>query len=192
MPLFWLDAHWCVASDTAGRKSQCPLLMELDSIGSLGKNSVVLIDDARLFLATPPIPHEVSDWPTLNEILEKIQQIGPNHKLIVVNDVIIFFPEVISYNIYEYARVHGVDWLRAAQAHQELVFLDNLKKELVERLSTIDTLNTLLKRRDALHKESINENNILIQEIDNLKLELNGQFSILKTLKKLLSLLKKN
>ena len=48
--LYWLDAHWCVADKTAGYQSQCPLLQELDALKTLNLNSVILIDDARLFL----------------------------------------------------------------------------------------------------------------------------------------------
>jgi hypothetical protein len=54
--LFWLDAHWCVASGTAGASSQCPLLDELRAINILNEQSVILIDDARLFLAPPLAP----------------------------------------------------------------------------------------------------------------------------------------
>src|SRR2546425_12807921 len=62
--LYWLDAHWCYADETAGVTSQCPLLGELDAISTLGTESVLLIDDARLFLCPPPHPHEVKDWPS--------------------------------------------------------------------------------------------------------------------------------
>src|SRR5882757_7377058 len=37
--LFWLDAHWCVAQDTGGEKSQCPLLEEIRGIGPLNDQS---------------------------------------------------------------------------------------------------------------------------------------------------------
>jgi hypothetical protein len=30
--LYWLDAHWCVAEETAGQESECPLLDELEAI----------------------------------------------------------------------------------------------------------------------------------------------------------------
>ena len=67
--LYWPDAHWCVASDTAGELSQCPLLEELRAIGKLNNESVVLIDDARLFLAPPLAPHEISQWPSFQKIV---------------------------------------------------------------------------------------------------------------------------
>lgn len=45
--VYWLDAHWCEGVADPGT-GQCPLLDELESIGSLGPDSVLLIDDARL------------------------------------------------------------------------------------------------------------------------------------------------
>ena len=55
--IYWLDAHWCVASATAGERSQCPLLSELAAMKELNNESMVIIDDARLFLAAPGAPH---------------------------------------------------------------------------------------------------------------------------------------
>src|SRR5574337_1443085 len=43
--IFWLDAHWCVAENTAGEMSQCPLLAELDAIQTLNSTSMIAIDD---------------------------------------------------------------------------------------------------------------------------------------------------
>src|SRR5690242_5223309 len=40
--LYWLDAHWCAADATAGLYSQCPLLKELEAIGELNQESVIL------------------------------------------------------------------------------------------------------------------------------------------------------
>ena len=82
--LYWLDAHWCVGDSTGPHDSQCPLLEELDAIGSLNEESVVLIDDARLFLATPPVPHDITNWPRFGEVLEQVLRIAPAHELTVV------------------------------------------------------------------------------------------------------------
>ena len=53
--LFWLDSHWS-GGDTYGEQDECPLLQELNIIfSSTMKNYAILIDDARLFLAPPPV-----------------------------------------------------------------------------------------------------------------------------------------
>jgi hypothetical protein len=51
--LFWLDAHWYADEQTAGAHSQCPLLDELEAIKELNAESVIVIDDARLFSVRP-------------------------------------------------------------------------------------------------------------------------------------------
>ena len=69
--LYWLDAHWCVAEETSGVESQCPLLDELEAINSLNAQSIILIDDARLFLCPPPAPHKITQWPAFDQIIKK-------------------------------------------------------------------------------------------------------------------------
>ena len=130
--IFWLDAHWCVAENTAGDHSQCPLLAEIDAIASLGETSVVLIDDARLFLAPPPEPHDVTQWPTFDQVLLALRRLSDRHELMVVNDVIAFYPPSIRGAVEGYARHHGVDWLRASQALEERTALHAAMEEKEE------------------------------------------------------------
>ena len=117
--LYWLDAHWCVASNTAGEASQCPLLNELTAIGALNERSVILIDDARLFLAPPLAPHEISQWPSFQQIVRCLQALSSQHELMVVNDVIAFFPQVARKSMEIYAQSYGADWLVAANCVRE-------------------------------------------------------------------------
>ncbi|MDP3704622.1 MAG: hypothetical protein Q8R24_01775 [Legionellaceae bacterium] len=109
--MFWLDAHWCVADATAGEMSQCPLLAELDAIKQLNDQSMIIIDDARLFLATPQAPHEISNWPTLDAITRALFRLSSRHQICVVNDCILFFPQAIEEQIKQFSYQHGVDWL---------------------------------------------------------------------------------
>jgi len=108
---FWLDAHWCAAEQTAGAESQSPLMAELEAIGKLHPQSVVLIDDARLYLCPPPAPHRFADWPDFHAILTGLQALSPNHRLMVLNDVILFYPEIMQLEMSLFAHKHGVDWL---------------------------------------------------------------------------------
>ena len=121
--LFWLDAHWCVAESTGGERSQCPLLDEIAAIGGLGPLSVVLIDDARLFLARPPEPHEATQWPSFGQILAALRGLSDRHQVTVVNDVIAFYPPGAASALDDYARQEGVDWLRARQSLDENALL---------------------------------------------------------------------
>ncbi len=109
--VFWLDAHWCVADATAGEQSQCPLLAELDAIKQLNSDSMIIIDDARLFLSTPPKPHETSNWPSFDKLVRRLLELSDDHQLCVLNDCILFFPKSIETAIKQFSTEHGVDWL---------------------------------------------------------------------------------
>jgi len=90
--LFWLDAHWS-GGDTYGEADECPLIEELKIIFEYDKNYVILVDDARLFLAPPPSPHKIENWPTLTDILQVLPM---NYELLEFEDVIYIFSESIG------------------------------------------------------------------------------------------------
>ena len=140
--LYWLDAHWCVASDTAGVESQCPLLKELEAIDYLNSDSIVIIDDARLFLCPPPEPHEISQWPSFDEIIKTLYRLSSLHSLIVVNDVIIYYPQKIDQQIKNYAYFHGIDWLVAYYKSERY---DQILQELEEKEQQIQGLDKALR-----------------------------------------------
>lgn len=90
--LFWLDAHWS-GGDTYGENDECPLIEELNIIFKYDKNHMVLIDDARLFLAPPPHPHNHEKWPSIIDITKVLPV---DWELVVFEDVIYLFPEKIN------------------------------------------------------------------------------------------------
>jgi len=87
--LFWLDAHWS-GGLTYGENDECPLLEELKIIFEHEKNYAILIDDARLFFAPPPSPHNLSAWPTLSDILRVLPK---DWEIIEFEDVIYLLPQ---------------------------------------------------------------------------------------------------
>ncbi|MFZ2540836.1 MAG: glycosyltransferase family 2 protein [Gallionella sp.] len=156
--LFWLDAHWCVAKNTAGNHSQCPLLGEILAINKLNGASVVLIDDARLFLAPPPDPHDISQWPSFDQIVTALHNLSDQHELMIVNDVIAFYPQHARESITEYARKYGVDWLAVSP------YLDpknNLIQTLEEKEQVIQSQHALLQQQ----QKEIAEKQHLIEEM---------------------------
>ncbi len=110
--LFWLDAHWCEAEHTSGQSAQSPLLAELAALHSLHPDSVLLIDDARLYLCAPPRPHHCADWPDFHSVLTALLSLSSRHRMMVLNDVIIFYPERIVAAMHEFACNHAVDLLQ--------------------------------------------------------------------------------
>lgn len=147
--LYFLDAHWCEAKNTAGKTSQCPLLQEIGSIGSLNAQSLIIIDDARLFLSPPPRPHEISHWPDFDEVLAALHSISNNHKLMVLNDTIIYYSKSISEEILYYAHTYGIDWLEVTHkikdydnlSHQFIGLNNQLAEKEVEIKRLVTALN---------------------------------------------------
>ncbi|MEI6490955.1 MAG: hypothetical protein WCO94_00280 [Verrucomicrobiota bacterium] len=147
--LYWLDAHWCAGSGTAGEVSQCPLLDELAALKPLNERSAVLIDDARLFLSPPPAPHEISKWPRFDEILSRVREVAPAHEISVLNDVIVVAPSVARLPLQNYAQKNGFDLLQVAsdardknklkRCHADAEkYARSLEKACEERLEVID------------------------------------------------------
>lgn len=90
--LFWLDSHWS-GGETAGENDECPILDELDIIFDHACMPFLFIDDARLFLAPPPLPHRAEQWPEIKAILEKTESKNMPFYFFVVDDVIMIGPE---------------------------------------------------------------------------------------------------
>lgn len=143
--LYFLDAHWCAAENTASISSQCPLLEEIKAIGRLNIESVIVIDDARLFLAPPLAPHEISQWPSFHQIVSSLLSMSCNHELMVVNDVIVFYPKQSNIAMQNYAQTYGIDWLIAAQSIRNEWLAEAEKKEHV-----IHQLSQSLSDKDIL------------------------------------------
>lgn len=89
--LFWLDAHW-MGIGSHGENSECPLLQELHHINQSAPAHFILIDDARLFLAPPPLPHNADQWPTIGEVLGELQKKA--RYTVILDDVIASVPVV--------------------------------------------------------------------------------------------------
>ncbi len=106
--VYWLDAHWCNSDGTAGKSFECPVLEEIRAIGKLNEESIILIDDARMFLAPPMKPHNSSHWPKLDKLVQELQNTSDVHEVVVANDVIIFYPKKVSDSIYDYCKDHTV------------------------------------------------------------------------------------
>ena len=114
--MYWLDAHWCSADHTAGHKSQCPLLEELEAIAPLHPESIVWIDDARYFMAPPPAPLEARGWPAFQQVLDRLRALSSTHHIVFANDTILFHPARIAGEVAAYLHAHGADWLAIAHA----------------------------------------------------------------------------
>jgi lipopolysaccharide transport system ATP-binding protein len=130
--VYWLDAHWSGTDDADGVGAPCPLLEELEALGSLNAESVVLIDDARLFLA--PSPQLDEQWPDVHTVFQRLIGLSTFHRLVVVNDVIVFCPPAAWASVRCYAREHGVEW---SQVYRQALERERLRAELLAKDRTI-------------------------------------------------------
>ncbi len=101
--LFWLDAHWS-GGQTYGEKDECPLLDELATIFAAGKDTPILVDDARLFLAPPPLPHDAASWPNIREVVNATPK---DFEIFVFNDVIYIIPMKISGSFRDFLQIRA-------------------------------------------------------------------------------------
>jgi len=97
--IFWLDAHWS-GSDTYGSDDECPILDEIAVCVSSAPESIVLIDDARLFLAPPPLPHKPENWPGIRELISALSGLYS----VVLDDVIMSVPDETAEVLVELAQ----------------------------------------------------------------------------------------
>lgn len=149
--LYFLDAHWCVADNTAGETSQCPLLNEIRSIGQLNAESLIVIDDARLFLAPPLAPHEISQWPSFNEVLDVLRAMSPIHRVMVLNDNIVFFPPAASDAVLEYAQHAGTDWLAVTSKIRDY---DNLRTQFDGAIRQLEEKERVIHELKAAYENA--------------------------------------
>jgi hypothetical protein len=88
--LVWLDAHWS-GGVTAGEDAECPLLEEIAVIDAGTVEHLILIDDARLFLNPPPMPHKREHWPSADAVIKELRT-KFNSYICITDDVIIRLP----------------------------------------------------------------------------------------------------
>lgn len=86
--LLWLDAHWNGggAREAYELGDECPLREELEAVNAstVAARHVLMIDDARLFLAPPPYPHHPEQWLAYPEI----EALLAPRRVYVLDDVI--------------------------------------------------------------------------------------------------------
>jgi len=119
--LFWLDAHQCVFDDETEHLLQTPILKELAAVKQFGPNSVILIDDARLYLCPPSKPYDYLQWPGLNEIYFHLRELSDNHILAVYNDVIVYYPKALKSSFSEFSQTYSLDWLDIMNKYKNYV-----------------------------------------------------------------------
>jgi FkbM family methyltransferase len=101
--LFWLDAHWS-GGETYGAMDECPLLDEIKIISQANVEHFILIDDARLFTAPPPPPHQSEQWPDITAVIRALSAVPSDRYIVIIDDVIVAVPNAAKALVVDYCQ----------------------------------------------------------------------------------------
>lgn len=93
--LFWLDGHWSCGA-TARGSVNTPIKEELLAIKESGlKNSIILIDDIRLFQKSEKDVHDTpfEGYPDLSNVIDLIHSMNNDYRCYVLGDILIAFTD---------------------------------------------------------------------------------------------------
>lgn len=90
--LFYLDAHYSSDVPNESGYPECPVLKEIECIAKYGYDSIIIIDDARLFFGQPPYPHNPTEWPSICEIFHLLKTNFPYHHITITDDYVLAIP----------------------------------------------------------------------------------------------------
>jgi len=133
--IFWLDAHWS-GDDTSGYDYECPVIEELKSINNWDGDGIILIDDARLFLSTPYLPHNPLHWPSISELIYELD----NNKrfIVIIYDIIIAVPLQYKDMVINFCQKENTSIWKTKLAYNDLSHINkalyHLKKYLLLKL----------------------------------------------------------
>lgn len=99
--VYWLDAHYSDPEPSEENCVECPILNELYEIRE-HKNAIILIDDARLFLGTPPPPLNPDKWADIGMIFNDLMEYFPQHKVTIIDDYVVAVPNEMIPNLNNY------------------------------------------------------------------------------------------
>ncbi|KPA17089.1 hypothetical protein MHK_002692 [Candidatus Magnetomorum sp. HK-1] len=154
--LFWLDAHQCEFEGETENTLETPILQELSAIAHLEPNSVVLIDDARLYLCPPSKPYDYLQWPDFEKIYLHLKKLSTNHILAVYNDVIVYYPNTLKTSFSAFFQKYSVDLIDIVNKNHKYV---SYIKEIKEKEAVIQDQQQQLIEKELLiqkqHKEIV-------------------------------------
>jgi glycosyltransferase involved in cell wall biosynthesis len=107
-------------ADLSGRRVMCWLdpqepgsvIGGLEAVGALNARSVVVVEAASRFLT--------GDGPGVMALLASLRSLSSAHRLIFLNDSILFFPELAAAAVRDYTGLRGIDWTDSRYRSEEL------------------------------------------------------------------------
>lgn len=90
--LFFLDAHYTDVVPNESGYPECPVLDEIRAVSKYGEDAIIIIDDARLFLGSPPYPNSSTEWPSICDIFVLLKECFPYHHITITDDFVLAIP----------------------------------------------------------------------------------------------------
>ena len=90
--------------ETYGDNDECPLLGELRALNLCRFDTYVFIDDARLFLSPPPLPHQCEQWPDIQTVIDALSPEINSKYVAVMEDVVVAVPQFAKSIVVKYSQ----------------------------------------------------------------------------------------
>lgn len=114
--VFHLDAHcggkWLnSAGDLSANEemTECPVLEELDAIAKSEHQHFIFIDDARVFTSPRREPFDMDDWPNLQELVHKAEELDEDNLVLIYKDEVIIVPGYAADFVRERIRAYKTE-----------------------------------------------------------------------------------
>jgi glycosyltransferase involved in cell wall biosynthesis len=107
--LFWFNAELHYTLWT--KFLTYPLIKDLQTLSYLESNSVIIINNAQLFLSLPKALQGLCHWPNLDATINTLKMLSTNHTVTIVHDYIIFCPKHLVPSLRQFAYTHNLNWM---------------------------------------------------------------------------------
>jgi len=99
--IYWLDAHYSDPEPSPLGCVECPIISEIQAISD-NQNAIIFIDDARLFLGTPPPPLKPNEWVDIQTLFKEIENNFKCHHITIIDDYIVAVPKEFKNNLNKF------------------------------------------------------------------------------------------
>jgi len=99
--IYWLDAHYSDPEPSPEDCVECPIVSEIESISN-NQKAIIVIDDARLFLGTPPPPLKANKWIDIHSLFVSLHNNFNSHHITIIDDYVVAIPKEMKDNLNSY------------------------------------------------------------------------------------------
>jgi len=174
--IIWLDGHFSGyfnGGDTALGSINTPIKAELKCIKDSGiKNSIVLIDDIRLFdkLVNIVPQLDLGGYPDISEMCSMLLDINPDYEIVVMGDMLMAFEKSADIEISEVLKAYSLLRLTSNYNSENLIEAEkSITNASGAELQTIYDLYNLYSSLDQFKLYGIGSHYVLLYSLTLLK-----------------------